>query len=552
MEGRVIYPGRGRPGNPLPSPCHQPGGVKRDFGKSPDKVVHFTAQEVASSRASLSRAGPAGHFRPSSRLLHEMSKQEHWEQLGFASYRDWRLFDASERRKRKRAVALPPTSTSQPVPPSPAPPPIPAPSLPFELPPRAQLLPEYDANGSAEEFKPTPCVASTPSAPGETATEKASRRAARTTRVQRLKDELDQDLYDSDVQEGEDLYEICAAAGGSDLELTEAELSSKDAEFGGSEAEWQELDHDAQLELVLDAVNRRRRGLDKFLVAKASRAKELRCALKPLTIQDVYAMYPSSERPTYVTDHGSAFQPSEESCACGSSRRFQCLSIDYHGREGKLLSFRGCEDAPLINLVARLEREQEGQERLHGEFNLARCEVDMDAAVRNELGEERYCSHIAQLEKRWTDADVEREAAIRNWDKEHWRAETARGYTCDCATWGMLCNCSSVQKIGWQCGSVSAMKMAASLVECGTAAESPLEEAALRVAAASSTEESLWDEWACRVRKFTSRSKGRISTGQHVNRLHLADRLIRSFPGALHDAEMPVFRKLCMHDLLNM
>ena len=96
------------------------------------------------------------------------------------------------------------------------------------------------------------------------------------------------------------------------------------------------------------------------------------------------------------------------------------------------------------------------------------------------------------------------------------------------------------------------MKMAASLVECGTAAESPLEEAALRVAAASSTEESLWDEWACRVRKFTSRSKGRISTGQHVNRLHLADRLIRSFPGALHDAEMPVFRKLCMHDLLNM
>lgn len=371
--------------------------------------------------------------------------------------------------------------------------------------------------------------------------------------MQRLKDELDQDLYDSDVQEGENLYEICAAAGGSDLELTVAELSSKDAEFGGSEAEWQELDHDAQLELVLDAVNRRRRGLDKFLAAKAARAKELRCALKPLTVQDVYAMYPSSERPTYVTDHGSAFQPSEESCACGSSRRFQCLSIDYHSREGKLLSFRGCEDAPLINLVARLEREQEGQEQLHGEFHLARCGVDMDAAARNELGEERYCSHVTQLEKRWTDADVEREATIRNWDKEHWRAETARGYTCDCITWGMLCNCSSVQNIGWQCGSVSAMKMAASLVGCGTAAESPLEEAALRVAAASSTVESLWDEWACRARKFPSRSKERISTGQHVNRLHLADRLIRSFPGALHDAEMPVFRKLCMlHDLLNM
>ena len=82
-----------------------------------------------------------------------MSKQEDWEQLGFASYRDWRLFDASERRKRKRAVALPPTSTSQPVPPSPTLPPIPAPSLPFQLPPRAQLLPEYDANDSAEEFK---------------------------------------------------------------------------------------------------------------------------------------------------------------------------------------------------------------------------------------------------------------------------------------------------------------------------------------------------------------------------------------------------------------
>ena len=107
--------------------------------------------------------------------------------------------------------------------------------------------------------------------------------------MQRLKDELDQDLYDLDVQEGENLYEICAAAGGSDLELTDAELSSKDAEFGGSEAEWQQLDHDAQLELVLDAVNRRRRGLDKFLDAKAARAKGLRCALKPLTAQDVYA-----------------------------------------------------------------------------------------------------------------------------------------------------------------------------------------------------------------------------------------------------------------------
>jgi len=34
-----------------------------------------------------------------------MGKHERWEELGFASYHDWRLFEAAERHKKKKKLA---------------------------------------------------------------------------------------------------------------------------------------------------------------------------------------------------------------------------------------------------------------------------------------------------------------------------------------------------------------------------------------------------------------------------------------------------------------
>ena len=78
--------------------------------------------------------------------------------------------------------------------------------------------------------------------------------------------------------------------------------------------------------------------------------------LKTLSIQEVYSLFPSQERPEYY-DLGcrrGRYRPAEDECAFGSRRRFQCRS------RGKG-SGRGCEDPPVVNLAAHLEREQDGQ-----------------------------------------------------------------------------------------------------------------------------------------------------------------------------------------------
>ena len=128
-----------------------------------------------------------------------MGKREKWEELGFASFRDWRLFEAAERHKKKRAEAqaAAPSHALPAAPPLTQP--LPAPSQPFELPPRVQLVPESEAPnvasaGSIMSADATSCVvASASTTTDEAATEKASQKAARPdrARTQQHKDELD-------------------------------------------------------------------------------------------------------------------------------------------------------------------------------------------------------------------------------------------------------------------------------------------------------------------------------------------------------------------------
>ena len=69
-------------------------------------------------------------------------------------------------------------------------------------------------------------------------------------------------------------------------------------------------------------------------------------------------------------------------------------------------------------------------------------------------------------------------------------------------------------------------------------------------------QETLWDEWWSRIKSFPSRPRGRIPVGSlntmtDEKKMHLADRLLRSFPAALPDVEkaLPLLRKIEMQDL---
>jgi len=84
----------------------------------------------------------------------------------------------------------------------------------------------------------------------------------------------------------------------------------------------------------------------KFMAAKKACAVELVGVLDELSLSDIYALYPSSERPLYaVAPYGEFKRPDESRCGCGNALRFQC---------------QYCE-SPLVNLVIQLEMEQNGE-----------------------------------------------------------------------------------------------------------------------------------------------------------------------------------------------
>eukprot|EP00326_Haptolina_ericina_P035431 CAMPEP_0181256212 /NCGR_PEP_ID=MMETSP1096-20121128/49583_1 /TAXON_ID=156174 ORGANISM="Chrysochromulina ericina, Strain CCMP281" /NCGR_SAMPLE_ID=MMETSP1096 /ASSEMBLY_ACC=CAM_ASM_000453 /LENGTH=374 /DNA_ID=CAMNT_0023354433 /DNA_START=457 /DNA_END=1581 /DNA_ORIENTATION=+ len=266
--------------------------------------------------------------------------------------------------RRRRSSRIPPPSQPEPHLQAVLPPAQPEPS--FELPPRAQLLPDYQSPSAAAEVGAACALTSARSTSDEERASRraalASRRAARAARLQKRRDELDLDMVDEDEQESQAWWDAehnteLGTELGAAAELLEAELSRKDADFDGSEAEWQRLDHDEQILHVLDAAERRRSGRVKLEASKAEHAKQLNDVLKLLSIRQLYALYPSHERPEYQSidfcDRGR-HRPAEDKCACGKHSRYQC-------RSRKAGAERGCEDPPLVYLAARLEREQDGQ-----------------------------------------------------------------------------------------------------------------------------------------------------------------------------------------------
>ena len=211
----VFIPGAGARAILCPARAISPEGSKRKGEKNPHQSGALHTAPCGFVKPKAFTDGHAGHFRPP-----PMAKRERWVEQGFASFRDWRLFDAAERRERKRAAAMTPCPPpTVPAPTVPAPtvpaPTVPAPTVPsFELPSREQLLPAWKAGhlacSGADACPPEPksVVA--------TAAQKAARRAAREARRQKRLDELELDIVDSDDLEAEALVEALAENGQED------------------------------------------------------------------------------------------------------------------------------------------------------------------------------------------------------------------------------------------------------------------------------------------------------------------------------------------------
>ena len=76
--------------------------------------------------------------------------------------------------------------------------------------------------------------------------------------------------------------------------MAERRLEPADADFEGTELEWQQLSDYKQLSLVADAIHRRRQGLAKFWEAESIRKRDLIRLLKKLSFKHVLQMYHSS------------------------------------------------------------------------------------------------------------------------------------------------------------------------------------------------------------------------------------------------------------------
>ena len=207
-----------------------------------------------------------------------------------------------------------------------------------------------------------------------------------------------------------------------------------------------------------------------------------------------------------------------------------------------------------MDLAIHLEREQDGKAKQFGENEFMRRCAQADAQLRTSLGEDKYQQYISNLEERETNADAERWAAIKNWEVEHFRDKNLGGYKCHCAEDQVPCICSVTQKIGWQCGSVGALEMAALLQSQGREANSLLEAAALRVATAEAEQLRLRNERVDHIRGVPSRCEGRLLRDpEHRKSMHIADRLLRSFPGVLmreSEHAMVVYRQLSPTELI--
>lgn len=271
---------------------------------------------------------------------------ELWQELGFASYRDWRLDCERARREQKAAAktaststvadAQLPISTHQALPP----PPLQmiatalqdhrdAPSVThvaetLELPPPASFaLPSRAQLGVSEPEPALPQQLAVDAGRRDRSARQArkaasrARRAAREERNRKRIEELDpvSEWSDPELQDPEAMEAAVAE------ELEEFRLTRSDAGFKGTEQQWRMMSEEQQLELTLDAVNRRRQGLLKFLEAEGARALELAQVLSSLSLQDVMQMY------EHVT-HCAAWDPSCSHCGVTSIKCHHATSMD--------------------------------------------------------------------------------------------------------------------------------------------------------------------------------------------------------------------------------
>ena len=214
----------------------------------------------------------------------------------------------------------------------------------FELPPRSQLgVPERKAELSA-----------TPSAPAAQASDRSKRReerdSARQARRRKRLEELETEEANSDpeLQDSDAMEELAAA----EEALEEAEwyeVLRSDADFSGTEDEWQRLPRGHKEQLVFDAILRRREALAKYRTAEAARALELAQAINQLSPSGVLQ----------VLEHGqrSCNTWSRDVLRCGECRFPQTsLSISQGRWELRLTGL--CEHCTPVGLAIRFVRHE--------------------------------------------------------------------------------------------------------------------------------------------------------------------------------------------------
>ena len=245
---------------------------------------------------------------------------------------------------------------------------------------------------------------------------------------------------------------------------------------------------------------------EKFMAAKTSCALELLSIVDELSLRDIYALYPCDERPQYFVRAltrppgvGDYARPEEHRCACGSSLRFMCK----------------CESYP-INVVAYLEREQDGDSRGYGRDQNWQFH-DEQERLRSSLMHD-----LAGLE-RWREQCQREEVAV--WNGSGW----CERQDCKC-------------------------RIGCSLRRAAIKARNAVD---LRVLQQEQDDVCMQLESVSQIPLRSSYTRywegSLLDAGSHQKTMHLADRLLRACPGILKcDSAhaMALYRRVSVSDLI--
>ena len=253
---------------------------------------------------------------------------------------------------------------------------------------------------------------------------------------------------------------------------------------------------------------------DKFMAAKASCALELLGIVDELSLRDIYALYPCNERPQYyvwaltrLPGVGEYARPEEHRCACGSSLRFMCK----------------CESYP-IYVVAYLEREQDGNSSGYGRDQNWQ-HYDEQERLRSPLMDDLY-----ELDRCWKHCQKE-EVAVWNDDGGSFWCEQQN---CKCTE-----GCS-LRRAAIKARNPVDLRV---LQQEQDGVKQQLE--SVRRVPLPSNYTSWWEGF--REHPVTP------DVGSHQKTMHLADRLLRMYPGILKcdsARAMALYRRVSANDLI--